>query len=982
MPALLLLDVAALCLCGLLSLGLAVTVLTAGPRKPLNLSFFLFVFSAGAESVFSLLLRLSLFYQEGNPALLLKLSVTFLFLMYPFLFLFVAVYMKVGRGWLAAAASTTLAGVAALTPFFSQGKLVQRPWLDMLGLTHYDLTTPGALAAAVPAAVLALGLLLLMTRRSRVDEPYLGVSILVLLGGYTLGAFTRLGAPVLSITGLLSVGILGRGIMRRQLFNPLRELAAHLEERSHRQALIARVGRRTTAILELEELLSQAVDLIKDSFAYSTVAVLLIEGDELVLRASSMPTIHSHARSFRLKIGSEGICGWVAATGLPLCVPDVEREPRYVALSNLVITRSELAVPIRRGSEVIGVLDIQSPALRAFGDADVAAQETVADQLSSSIENARLYEKLRHELIARQRTERFLHSLNAAALAMEQALNPAEIFPIAIRELASLGLPGVIFHADSAGGRLALACRTGQGGGVDVVAAGGETKWFDLLRVPTLAEALQRQVTLSLEIDEAMIGALPPLAALKPSGRGNSRRAVFAPLSARGELIGLLCIRGESLGAEDLPMFRAFAYQTAAAMRKVRLVQDLQSSLQQLSRTQEQLLHSQKMEAIGRLAGGIAHDFNNLLTVISGYASLLTESVAGNMTALSDLEEIRNTIKRAAGLTGRLLAFSRKQISQPLVIDLNSIVAGSQTLLRPLLGEDVELVVLLARAQVCVHVDPYQLEQVIINLAVNARDAMPDGGRLTLETAGIDLKPSCQEARCPPVPVDLSPGSYAVLCVQDTGAGMSEEVLNHIFEPFFTTKEHGKGTGLGLSIVYGIIMQMGGRVRVDSSPGQGSIFTIWIPRAEGIDCAKLDDSTAAGPAGTGTVLLVEDEPDVRLLTHRLLEQGGYMVLSASSPREALLIAEGSARIDIVVADVAMPGGMSGLEMGERLSRSRPGLPVLYMSGYTDDRRLVPGDSGSSLPFLSKPFQPEDLLRRVSDLIRGAVEGRSTDRGPA
>ncbi|HVP18993.1 MAG TPA: GAF domain-containing protein [Spirochaetia bacterium] len=969
MPALLILDTIALCLCALLSLALSVAVWAAGARRPLNLSFSFSVLFAGAVCAFSLLLRLSLFYHAGNPVLLLRLAATSLSIMCSFLFLFVAVYLKVDRGWLAALASVSVAGVAALASLLYAGKLILRPWLDGRGITHFDLTAAGSLAAAVPPAVLAASLVLLLSRRSRVREPFIGASIVVLLAGYLVGAFSRLSVPVSSFTGLISIAILGRGIMRHQLFNPLRELAANLEERAHRQILIARVGRRTTAILELEELLTEAVDLIKDSFAYSTVTVLLSEGDDLVLRASSLPLIHSHAGSFRLKIGLEGICGWVAATGLPLCIPDVERDPRYVTLSGHVTTRSELAVPIRRGSEVIGVLDVQSPALHAFDEGDVAAQETVADQLSSSIENARLYEKLRRELSARKRTERLLHSLNAAALAMEQALTPAEIFPIAIRELTDLGFSGAIFHADSTGKRLALACRTRDEGGVEIASGGVETSWFDLRGVPTLAEALQNQVTLSLEIDQAMITALPPLAGLRSHSRRDSRRAVFAPLSAMDELMGVLCVRGESLEAEDLAMFRAFAYQTAAAMRKVRLVQDLQSSLQQLSRTQEQLLHSQKMEAIGRLAGGIAHDFNNLLTVISGYASLLTDSVGANVTALSDLDEIRTTIKRAAGLTSRLLTFSRKQISQPLVIDLNSIVAGAQTLLRPLLGEDVELVVLLTRSPVCVRVDPYQLEQVIINLAVNARDAMSDGGRLSLETAAVDLRPSCQEARCPPVPADLATGSYAVLCVQDTGAGMPEEVLTHLFEPFFTTKEHGKGTGLGLSIVYGIITQAGGKVRVDSTPGQGSMFTVWIPRAEGVDCAKPDDSPAAGPAGTGTVLLVEDEPDVRLLTRRLLEQGGYTVLSANSAREALLIAEGSARLDVVVTDVAMPGGMSGLEMGERLSRSRPELPVLYMSGYSDDRRLATGSAGSTLPFLSKPFQPEDLLRRLSELVK-------------
>ena len=978
MPPLLVLDLAALGLCTLLSATLTVIVGAAGVRKPLNLAFSAFVFFAGAQAAFSLLLRLSLFYSAGNPLLLLQLAVACLFFMCPFFFLFVAHYIRVGWHWPSTVSFLALAGMAALLPLLFQGKFVLHPWLDAAGITHFDLTAGGYAAGAIVPVLLALCLLVLLAHRSRDSEAFIGISAIVMLVGYLIGSLTVAGVPVLSIATTISVVILGSGIIRRQLFNPLRELAADLQERSHRQALIAQVGRRTTAILELEEMLTQAVDLIKDSFAYATVSILLIEEDQLVLRASSLPLVHSHGGKFRLKIGSEGICGWVAASGKHLYVPDVERDSRYVSLSNAVRTRSELAVPIRRGSEVIGVLDIQSPSPDAFGRGDAAAQQTVADQLSSSIQNARLYEKLRRELASRQRTERFLHSLNAAALAMEQALIPAEIFPIVIRELSALGLSCVIFLADETGRKLAMACRSRAGGGLESFAMDGDTTWFDISGVPTLAEALRRQVTLSLEVDKTMTGVLPPLSMLRPGE--DSRRAVFAPLSAMDELIGLLCLSGEGLGAEELPMFRAFAYQAGAAWRKARLMQDLQSSLGELSRTQEQLLHSQKMEAIGRLAGGVAHDFNNLLTVISGYAALLSESVADDATASADLGEIKNTVKRAAGLTARLLAFSRRQITQPTVMDLNGVVAGSETLLRPLLGEDVELLVRRSPLPVCVHADPYQLEQVIINLAVNARDAMPKGGRLTLETDSMELKAPGQDAdraaaaglepAGAAVPLDLPGGSYGVLRVQDTGVGMSEDVKTHLFEPFFTTKEHGKGTGLGLSIVYGIITQAGGRVRVDSSPGAGSTFTIWLPRASaGTDCAGAEETPAAGPGGSGTVLLVEDEPEVRLLTRRILEQGGYVVLAASSPREALSIAEGPAGIDMTVTDVVMPGGMSGLEMGERLSRTRPGMPVLYMSGYAEDDRLTGGSPDASLPFLSKPFLPEELLRRVSELMR-------------
>jgi signal transduction histidine kinase len=452
---------------------------------------------------------------------------------------------------------------------------------------------------------------------------------------------------------------------------------------------------------------------------------------------------------------------------------------------------------------------------------------------------------------------------------------------------------------------------------------------------------------------------------------------ILAPLVVGDAQFGLQAVSGQELGPEDLQIFTAFAHQAAAAWRKTRLMRDLEGSIQKLRQTQEQLLHSQKMEAIGRLAGGIAHDFNNLLTVISGYTSLLTDSLEGNAPALADLAQIRNTIKRASSFTSRLLTFSRRQILQPAVLDMNKIVANSVTLLRPLIGEDIELVLRLSPEALFVRGDQAQMDQIIMNLAVNARDAMPGGGTLRLETAAAAVNPSGNPSpqgsnglAGPRPPAGLPPGPWVILTVRDNGVGMSEETRAHLFEPFFTTKEEGKGSGLGLSTVYGIVTQNGGRVHVDSALGRGSTFTVSLPRVPSIgEQAVVEERAPAAQAGTGTILLVEDEKDVRDLARKVLERAGYTVVSVASAREALLVAEGSATLDLVVTDVVMPGGMSGMEMGERLSRTRPTLAVLYMSGYTDDVRFHSPSRSSGLPFMSKPFQPNDLLARVKDMVR-------------
>lgn len=378
-----------------------------------------------------------------------------------------------------------------------------------------------------------------------------------------------------------------------------------------------------------------------------------------------------------------------------------------------------------------------------------------------------------------------------------------------------------------------------------------------------------------------------------------------------------------------------------------------------------QLRQAQKMEAVGRLAGGVAHDFNNLLTVIRGHSELLTDSVTMNEDERRSVEQINQAAQRAVSLTSQLLAFSRKQMLQPQILDLNDVVQGMDTMLRRLIGEDIELTTVL-QAEGRIHADKGQIEQVIMNLAVNARDAMPRGGRLTIETRDIEIDSTHSVD-----PIPIAAGAHVQLTVSDVGCGMDAATQTQIFEPFFTTKPNGQGTGLGLSTVYGIVKQSGGTIAVYSEVGQGTSFKIYLPR---LSHQELPSSTSeqneAAPMATGTetILLAEDEEMVRTLTTRALVAGGYTVLLAGNGDEALAKAHKyAAPISLLVTDVVMPG-MSGRELSERLSMRHPETKVLYMSGYTDDAIIRHGVLKAGTAFIQKPYSLGHLLRKIREVL--------------
>jgi PAS domain S-box-containing protein len=464
--------------------------------------------------------------------------------------------------------------------------------------------------------------------------------------------------------------------------------------------------------------------------------------------------------------------------------------------------------------------------------------------------------------------------------------------------------------------------------------------------------------------DYPLIELFAPQCRAEVTERAN-RRVQGLPVSKEYEAV---CRRAD--GSEFPVLVAVSAMQFPEGPALVGFITDLTGPKQAEAERQlleQQFRQSQKLESIGRLAGGVAHDFNNLLTIINGYSRMALDLVDERDPLRESLEAIHGAGERAVGLTNQLLAFSRKQILKPQVLDLNRVVSGMRPLLSRLLGEDVELCVELPEGHAIIRADLHQLEQVVMNLAVNSRDAMPQGGTLSIATAVVRWDESQARSHA-----GAQPGRYVSLAVSDTGEGMSEETRRHMFEPFFTTKEVGKGTGLGLSMVQGIVAQSGGHIEVHSEPGRGTTFRVYLPEVEE-DAPEESGQPPSNPAigGKATVLVVEDQPEVRKYAVAVLKARGYRVIEAESAGQALRTCERAGEpIDLVLTDVVMPQ-MGGGELASRLAERRPGIRVLFMSGYADDVIVRHGVLEQGAELIQKPFTPDQLTERVREILAGS-----------
>ena len=693
-------------------------------------------------------------------------------------------------------------------------------------------------------------------------------------------------------------------------------LFADEEHRRREAEVLADLARTIGGTLDLETVLRRVTEAARELCRSdgAVIGLRVPDGDAVRLRYWTAPWYDALADTC-IEPG-RGLGGFVLAERRPMRTSDYRSDARigdrYRQRIQQLGIHAQMAVPVLIEGRVEGLLYVDNRAARAFTDQDEAILARLAAQAALAIRNAQLFAD---EQVARGTAERLVRALRESqerfqfvARATNDAVWDWDLVSDAL--WWNEGIQTLFGYTEAQIGP-------------DI------TWWYELVH-PEDRERVVTDIRAAVERGDASWSA-----------EYRCRRAdgSYAQVYDRGYVLRDAEGRGTRM---------------IGAMMDVTQRKQLEDELRQ----------AQKMEAVGRLAGGVAHDFNNLLTVITGRSAILLGRLKADDPLRRSVEQIQKTADRAAGLTRQLLAFSRKQVLQRTVLDLNAMVEEVSAMLRRLIGEDVELLLTLGPRAGHVNADPGQLEQALMNLAVNSRDAMPRGGTLGVETDCVQV-----EAAPPDRPDALAPGAYAVLRVMDTGVGMDAATQARIFEPFFTTKEPGKGTGLGLSMVHGVVRQHGGAVQVRSVVGGGTTFEIYLPQVDAPAApARVDETVSRDTLGRETILLVEDEDDVRALARELLERQGYRVLEASDGLQALgrYETEGD-QIDLILSDVVMPR-MSGRELVDRVRALRPDMRVLYMSGYTEDAILRHGVRDASTVLLGKPFAPADLLAKVREVL--------------
>ncbi len=721
----------------------------------------------------------------------------------------------------------------------------------------------------------------------------------------------------------------------------LRAVEVELRTYVRQQAAIADMGQRGLIDRELSALMDEAVVIIAQTLdvEFCKVLELLPDGSALLLRAGVGWRAGSAGRE-TVGVGTDSQAGYTLLSGESVIVTDLRTETRFNGSPLLhkhgVI--SGLSVIIPGQNRPSGVLGIHTSRRRTFSQDEIYFVQAVANVLAAAIERRRAEDSLRTlnaelEQCVHERTGQLTaaNTLNDELLSREQAMRAtAELAEQRFRDLVQ-SLDAIVWEADAETWQFTFVNQRAEA----------------LLGYPVerwLAEPAF-WINLIHPEDRAQVISLYQAATGDDRNHAFEHRAV----AADGCVVWL----------------RDIVRAIPDAQGCVRQLRGLLVDITEHKRLEAQFLQAQKIESIGRLAGGMAHDFNNLLTAIIGYVDFALLDLAPESQVCTDMQEIRKTAERAASLTHQLLAFARKQIFELQIVNLNDLILDVDKLLRRLIGEDIQLVTLPASNLHPVKVDRGQIEQVLLNLAVNARDAMPHGGELIIETANVFLDQAYARQH-----VDVAPGDYVMLTVSDTGTGMAEAVQQHLFEPFFTTKEPERGTGLGLATCYGIVKQHGGHLWVYSEVGQGTTFKVYLPcvaTGAGLQPVHADDGVM--PRGIETILLVEDEPVVRALAARMLREHGYTVLEAANGEEALRVAQAQTglAIQLLLTDVVMPH-IGGRDVAARLQALHPTLRVVFASGYTDDVVVHRGILDPGVAFLQKPYAPAALARKVREVL--------------
>lgn len=693
-----------------------------------------------------------------------------------------------------------------------------------------------------------------------------------------------------------------------------KKLEQELREQMAEMAVADEISRIITSTLDFDQAYEKFALELKKLVSFDLMSIGMIEYDSMTLVTRYLYGFESTRDRTGQRTALAGTpADHVLKTGEPLFREDVRESPYFSADREYEPDglRSSVTMPLASKGKIIGVLGLGSRRIAAFGEREQTILDRVAKQIAPAVDNARLFEDTTRE---KERATRTLAQLRAL-------------------------LDGV-------------------DAGILLLGNDDETVLWSNQRFTQLFGKVDAQPPLDEVVHSGQINGLLRNCLANPEVVLDRRDQIIADRSYSGtQELEFIHPEPRTIQRYTTPVYqdsgeylgRLWVYYDVTEQRKL----------------EQQLLQSQKMETVGRLAGGIAHDFNNLLTPIMGYASLSSMALPEGHLSQGYLEEVRKAAERASGLAHQLLTFSKGRITQTRVTDLNELVRNIEDLLRPVTREDIELVTLPAGGLAKVKVDPGQIEQVLLNLVINARDAMPEGGKLTIETANVHLDQEYVRQHFPG-----ESGEYAMLSVRDNGTGITEEVKSHIFEPFFTTKEPGKGTGLGLSTCYGIVKQSGGHIDVNSEPGKGTIFRVYLPVTdEAPDKAQLAPVDGSLPRGTETVLLVEDEPAVRGMVATILSAQGYHVLEASTGQEALRIAaeNSGAKIALLLTDVVM-AQMGGVKLAREFKSNYPETRVILISGYADqpiDPTMI-CDSASDV--IRKPFMPGVLASKVREVL--------------